>query len=291
MKNEAVNWVSLADIRNDASPDLDDQDLQFFCKVIEERSGIALKSTKRDLVRSRLRTRLTEVGAKSFSEYRRMLEKLPPNHQEWQCFVNELTTNKTDFFREVQHFEYLVQQIIPIWSKKSGRTFNIWSSAASSGEEAYTLAMVLSRHLPKSNDFKILATDIDTDILQVGKNAVYPAHRLIEIPKDYQISCVDRGRGDISGWFRIKRDIRSKVIFQNHNLIGSERPDIHAFDLILCRNVLIYFAQDKIEYVSNKLFSLTSDSGYLFIGHSDSFHSIRHSWKNIGPSVFQKKIL
>src|ERR1051325_9132586 len=122
---------------------MDERDLQYFCDLIEERAGIHLKPAKYDLVRTRLRSRIAAHEFHSFSEYRDMLSSLPSNHSEWEVFINLLTTNKTDFFREAKHFEILVQKILPAWLKTGAKTFKVWSSACSTGEEPYTLAMVL----------------------------------------------------------------------------------------------------------------------------------------------------
>ena len=140
-----------------ATPDLEEDDLRYFCTIIEERAGIYLKPGKHDLVRTRLRSRINAHGLETFGDYRKLLKGLSKNDTEWQEFTNLLTTNKTDFFRESKHFEFLTTKIIPSWLKENQKTFKVWSAAASTGEEAYTLAMVLNRVLPKDRDFKILA--------------------------------------------------------------------------------------------------------------------------------------
>lgn len=270
------------------TPNLEEEDLQYFCSVIEERAGIYLKPAKHDLVRTRLRSRIGAHGLKSFAEYRELLRTLSKNDPEWQSFTNLLTTNKTDFFREPKHFEYLVSKILPLWLKTNQKTFKAWSAASSTGEEAFTLAMVLNRYLPQDKDFKILATDIDTEVLGTAQNAVYSLSKKSEIPGDYQQENIDLGKKEARGWFRIKPHLKDKIVFKQHNLIEKTSPGDGVFDLVLCRNVLIYFAQENIDFVQAKLFSTVKNGGHLFIGHSESFQGIKHNWKSVGPSVFKK---
>lgn len=269
-----------------ANPAIDEEDLRYFCALIEERAGIALKTTKQDLIKARLRARLDHHGLGAFGEYRRLLQSLSKNDPEWEVFVNLLTTNKTDFFREPAHFRFLTQRILPEWLSGGQKTFRVWSAASSTGEEPYTLAMVLSRHLPAGRDFHVTATDIDTEVLATAKNAVYANAKRAEIPPDYQ-NFIEAGRNEARGWFRIKRELKEKIAFGQHNLISKEVPGDN-FDLVLCRNVLIYFGQENIDFVQAKLMTATKPGGHLFIGHSESLQGLKHSWKMVGPSVCRK---
>ncbi|MBX3020876.1 MAG: hypothetical protein KF799_04305 [Bdellovibrionales bacterium] len=270
------------------TPDLEEDDLRYFCQIIEERAGIVLKPAKHDLVKTRLRSRVTANGLSSYGDYRQHLQSLAKNDPEWQIFTNLLTTNKTDFFREPKHFEYLVHDILPAWLKTSQKTFKVWSAASSTGEEAYTLAMVLGRYLPKDRDFKILATDIDTSVVEAAQNAVYSISKRSEIPTEYQQSCIDIGKGEARGWFRIKPHLKEKTVFKTHNLIERTAPDEGIFDLVLCRNVLIYFGADNIDFVQKKIYSTVKPGGHFFIGHSESLQGLKHNWKPVGPSIFRK---
>lgn len=266
----------------------DDQTFAFFCEAIRRVSGISLKSSKYDLLKARIRSRLSELGMSSYEEYKDYLSQLADGHEEWQTFINLLTTNKTDFFREPKHFDFITNQFLPQWLKTGEKTLRVWSAAASSGEEPYTLAMILSRILPKDRDFKILATDIDTDMIGIGSNAVYPLTKKVEIPVDYHKDCLDIGRGEASGWFRIKSHLKEKVVFKRHNLIEKTGPQPGIFDLVFCRNVFIYFSPSSIEFVTKKLFLCAKVGGHLFIGHSESLQSISHPWQLVSPSIFRK---
>lgn len=267
----------------------DRSDIKEICQLIEEHAGIHLKEIKHDLVRSRLNKRMSENKMTSYAAYANFLKGLPRDHQEWQIFTNLLTTNKTDFFRETKHFEFLIKDILPTWLNKSNeKTFKVWSAACSSGEEAYTLAMVLHQHLPKDRDFKILATDIDTEILSTASNGVYPNSKKNEIPMEYQSTCLDAGSGEVRDWFRIKKHLKDRIQFKSHNLIAPVAPPSNTFDLVLCRNVLIYFAPNSIQRVQDKIYSTVKVDGFFFIGHSESLQGIQHNWKPQGPSIFQK---
>lgn len=271
----------------DSVPTLDDGEFAYFRERIEKLAGISLKPAKFDLVRSRLRSRLAELGLADYGDYRRLIAGLPVNHPEWQAFINLLTTNKTDFFREPRHFDFLVGEVLPKFLRGGGKTFRVWSAAASTGEEAYTTAMILARHLPAGRDFRIVATDIDTDVLRAARNGVYPIAKKIEIPEDYGTS-IDEGQGGARGWFRIKPHLKEKVSFQRGNLIEDALPEGGPFDFVLCRNVLIYFGRAAIERVAGKLHRATGPGGFLAIGHSESLQGIPHAWTPVGPSIFRK---
>lgn len=267
---------------------LSPEQMQYFCDVIAKRAGISLKPTKHDLVQTRLRSRLMVLSLSSYGEYQEYLQSLSKDDPEWEAFTNLLTTNKTDFFREPTHFEFLVRDILPKWLEAKQSTFKVWSAASSTGEEAYTLAMVLDRALPKDRDFKILGTDIDTSVVATASNAVYCQSKKPEIPADYHSSCLQVGRGEASGWFRMKPQLKEKVIFRQHNLLDRTSPGENVFDLVLCRNVLIYFAPETIDFVQKKLFTTVKSGGHLFIGHSESLQGFNHQWKGVGPSIFKK---
>ncbi|QDK42598.1 protein-glutamate O-methyltransferase CheR [Bacteriovorax stolpii] len=271
---------------------LTQEDFEYFAGRIKKLSGISMKQAKLDLIKTRLTQRLREHSYKNFSDYRNYLETLPDTHEEWQEFINILTTNKTDFFREPDHFHFLIQYILPKWLKEDKTTFHIWSAAASTGEEAYTLAMILKHYLPPGRDFKIIGTDIDTKVLKTAENAVYSLSKLHEIPDLYRDECLDIGEREAKGWFRIKAHLKEKVTFVPHNLIEASFVDDKGapkiFDLILCRNVLIYFDKKTTELIAHKLYEHTIDQGFLFIGHSESFQGCTHSWLNHNSSIYQK---
>lgn len=266
---------------------LSDQEFMVFKELIGRIAGISLGESKKELVKSRLVMYIHSLKLNSFEDYLRFLQKQPADSKYWQEFVNLLTTNKTDFFRESKHFEFLVEKYIPEWLKTDQKVLRIWSCAASTGEEAYTLAMILKKHLPADKDFEILATDIDTNVLTQAENGVYPLTKLEEIPAEYHKDSLSVGTGDVSKWFRIKSSLKEKITFKQHNLIEkADMPDRH-FDLVFCRNVMIYFSKETIKQVLQNLESKTKLNGLLFIGHAESLHGIESKWKTVQPSVYR----
>jgi len=266
---------------------LSEQEFLYFKQLIGEIAGISLSEKKKELVKSRLVMYIQSLKLNSFEEYLLFLQKLPSESPYWQEFVNLLTTNKTDFFREAKHFEYVVEKFIPEWLKTGEKVLKVWSAAASTGEEAYSLAMLLKKHLPAGKDFQILATDIDTHVLEVAKNGVYPIVKLDEIPTEYRKDSLAIGTGEVANWFRIKSSLKQKITFKQHNLLEvADVPD-KSFDLVFCRNVLIYFAKDTISLVVNNLEQKTKSNGLLFIGHSESLQGIDSKWKTTSPSVYK----
>lgn len=267
--------------------DLSQEDFIFFRELIFDLAGIHLGEKKRDLVVTRIRSHLQKRGFHSFSEYRDLLENKPAGHPDIQEFVNLLTTNKTEFFREPRHFDFLVQSAIPKWVKEGKKTINVWSCASSTGEEPYTLSMVLRRHLPETLPYRILATDIDTQVLSRAQNGVYSLAKLNEIPETYRDGNLKMGTGKAEGWFKIADPIRDPISFQKHNLIEASYLGDEVFDVIFCRNVLIYFSPETIRTLLSKLHRSLKPGGLLMIGHSESIQGCR-LFETLQPAIFRK---
>lgn len=267
---------------------LNDEDFSFFQKAIYDYAGISLTLMKRELIQSRLRTRVLTLGFSRFQDYRLHLKNLPRGDDEWQCFINLLTTNKTDWFREEDHFVILQNEFIPQWLKQKKKILKVWCAASSSGEEPYTLALVLDELFKKSAlDFDILATDIDTSVLEKAKAGVYAKDRLDQIPEKYHAH-FDLGTKDISSWMRVSKKIKDKIRFEQFNLVQQTYPHLLEFDLIFCRNVLIYFNKETIGLVAENLFEAAGRESVLFISHSESLQNIDTKWIYKKPSIYLK---
>jgi chemotaxis protein methyltransferase CheR len=262
-----------------------DEDFLFLKEKIFQVAGIHLTEKKRELVRSRIQSFLRSSKFNSVDELK--VELRNSNPAVTQQFVNLLTTNKTDFFRERKHFDFLIYNLIPQWKKDRKTEIKIWCSASSTGEEPYTIAMVLLHHLPKNTSFKILATDIDTHVLKKAQNGVYSTSKILEIPREYQAHLIE-GRKKAMGWFKVSDELHSKIAFKQHNLIESTYPGDEVFDAIFCRNVLIYFERQTINKLMEKLHLSLKKSGHLFIGHSESIPGTQHLFESIQPAVFRK---
>lgn len=266
--------------------DLEEKDFQVFRELIFKKAGITLSHGKKNLLQTRLRGRVKDLALKDFSSYKNYLVSLPEKDPEWQVFINQLTTNKTNFFREPKHFNFLVREFIPEWVRRNESSLKIWSAASSTGEEAYTLGMIFKNHLPPGKSFDILGTDIDTKVLEKASNGVYRSELLKDIPEPYAGNFT-LGTGAVSDWMRINKEVKDHVKFSQFNLT-SGHPLEKNFDVIFCRNVLIYFSPSTIESVIEMLYRSTCPGGYLFIGHSESLHTIRHNWKQVAPSIYRK---
>jgi chemotaxis protein methyltransferase CheR len=266
---------------------LSEEDFNFFREFIFKVAGISMSEKKRDLVVTRIKSYLRKGNYSCYSDYRKALEKAPIESKEVQTFINLLTTNKTNFFREPDHFNFLSRLVSDVNPNRT-TDYRVWCCASSTGEEVYTIAMILKRYLPSTVDFQILATDIDTSVLGKAQNGVYANECLREIPNDFQNQFIKKGHGEAAGWFKVNDSIHQKIHFQQHNLNSNEVPEINLFDIVFCRNVLIYFAPDTIKNLTIKLNKALKPGGYLFIGHSEAIRDTNKLFKQVEPSIYTK---
>lgn len=251
-------------------------------KMLHSYSGIYLHEGKEALVRARLMKRVRKLGLGSFWEYLDHLEA-DETGGEFLSLVDVLTTNKTSFFREKQHYDLLTEEIIP---QMNGREYKWWSAGCSSGEEPITLAMTLLEQKEYLRRFsvKMLATDISRDILYRAKSGVYPPDKTQDLPEYYLKKFFTRHKEG----YQVKPAVREMITYGRLNLL--ERwPMKGPFHVIMCRNVMIYFnRQTQMELVS-KFYDLLEPGGYLFLGHSESVSGKDHGFVNISPAAYQKK--
>ncbi len=274
--------------------ELSDRNFAHISTLVYETCGINLHEGKEPLVRARLGKRLRETGFKDFSSYYKFLTDGDTGY-ELVCMLDSICTNTTSFFREEKHFDFLKQVVFPSYvSGKNGRgsrRLRFWSAACSSGEEPYSLAIWLSEHFVKKNtplDVKILATDISTKVLAQAKRGVYGGQRLANMPQFFLRKYFQRGYGGQEGSFRVKRSLRDMIEFKRFNLM-EPFPFDEPFNLILCRNVMIYFDKDTQQALVNKFYDCIADGGYLLTGHADSLTRIEHGFRYVRPSVYQKQ--
>lgn len=272
------------------------RDFSRLSEFIYHECGIKMSEAKKVMLEARLRKRLRELCMKSFTEYCDYL--LSPQGIENELFqmINEVTTNKTDFFREPKHFEYLVGTVLPELMRGSGagvqRKLNIWSAGCSTGEEPYTLAMVMSeaalRH-PGLN-FMILATDISTKVLEKAVRAVYEIERIETVPpgmkKKYLLKSKNRG----SGLVRMTPELRSLVKFRRLNFMEGDFGMREPMDIIFCRNVIIYFDRQTQERLVNRFCEHLVPGGYLFMGHSETLNGLNVPLVSAGATVYRKQL-
>lgn len=282
-----------------ADIDLDDHlstvDFTRIANLISSEVGIKLPPAKRLMVEGRLRKRVRALNLTSFDDYCDYLFRRDGLGQERTYLINAVTTNKTDFFREPEHFALLEQTLVPelIALRRGERNplLKVWSAASSTGAEAYTLAMVLSDLAANRRDFRfaILGTDISTAVLAQGRRAVYPAEMVAPVPPEKQARYVMHARKPgVRPEVRMAPEIRRTVRFAHLNLMASSYPFDRDVDVIFLRNVLIYFDKRDQESVIGRLIEHLRPGGYLALGHSESMVGTTISMRQVAPAVFQK---
>lgn len=265
-----------------------DGDFDFIRRVVVEQTGITLSEQKRELVYGRLAKRLRTLDLQSFAQYCSYLEQSPDELHE---LVNAITTNLTSFFREPYHFDYLRDSLLPELLRRNAqsRRIRIWSAGCSTGEEPYSIAMVLRDALPAGQgwDAKILATDIDSNVLARAQQGMYAQERASSIPERYQRRSLHKGQGDNAGMLRVSDEVRSLITFRQLNLM-QEWPMKGPFDVIFCRNVVIYFDKPTQRRLFNRYADLLVDGGHLFIGHSETLFKVCDRFTLIGRTIYRK---
>ncbi len=261
--------------------------------VVYAACGIRLNASKQLMVETRLRKRLRATGANTFLEYWQLLAQEDNRGGEFIRFIDAITTNKTEFFREPRHFDYLVNRLLPELGprlKSEKRPLRIWSAGCSTGKEPYTLAMVLEdcRRARTIADFQILGTDISTEVLQRASRAVYEEADIEPIPEPLRKQYLLRSRNRRPPTFRIAPELRSVVSFQRLNFMDDHYPVEGVFDIIFCRNVIIYFDRATQEQVIRKFAAHLPPGGYLFTGHSETLNGISSGFSNIAPTIYRK---
>lgn len=263
------------------------EEFQRFRALIYDNSGISLNDQKQTLLVSRLSKRLQDLGVKTFSEYYRMVTE-DATRDEFTHMLDLISTNKTDFFREPQHFDFLRSRILPGLAET--RQIRIWSSACSTGEEPYTIAITLYEGVsdPAQWDCKILASDLSTRVLAKAALGVYDQKCFRDMPPDVLRRHFLRGRGDSEGLFKAKPHLAAMIQFRRLNLMDGQFPIRAPLDLIFCRNVMIYFDRPTQEKLVNKFHGYLKPGGYLFIGHSESLQWVKHPFRVVAPTIYYK---
>lgn len=257
------------------------RDFTLVREMIYQRAGISLSENKQDMVYSRLARRLRVVGVDTFATYLHALER-DPHSAEWEAFTNALTTNLTSFFREAHHFPMLANFV-----KHRQHPINIWCSASSTGEEPYSIAMTVCEAFGTlTPPVSIMATDIDTNVLEVAANGVYALDRLEKMSQERIRRFFMKGKGRHAGNVRIKNELRNIVTFEQLNLLNTHWPAMGPFDVIFCRNVMIYFDKPTQTKILNRFVPLMRQDGLLFAGHSENFLNITNKFNILSKTVY-----
>ncbi len=262
-------------------------DFDYLRKIVTESTGIIANDDKYTMYYSRLARRVRKLGLKDFAEYRQYLnDNLDTESIE---LVNSVTTNLTSFFRENHHFEFLRDSIVPELRQRGSRRIRIWSAGCSTGEEPYSIAMTLADAIPdyKSWDIRILATDLDSNVVRHGANGVYDEVRVDGIDKSLLRKYFKKGVGANSGKVRVKPELAGLISFQQLNLLHTW-PIKDTMDCIFCRNVVIYFDKPTKNKLVGRYADQLIDKGYLFMGHSESLYKSTERFKLLGKTIYQK---
>ncbi|MBC7786485.1 MAG: chemotaxis protein CheR [Methylophilaceae bacterium] len=251
-------------------------------KLIYQHAGISLSEAKTDMVYSRIGRRLRLLDMQSFKMYLDQLEQVN-DAEEWEAFVNSLTTNLTSFFREEHHFPILADHLVSL--KKPIR---IWCSAASTGEEPYTIAITACEAFGTlTPPVEIIATDIDTNVLSTASRGVYPNDRISKLPNQLLKQYFQRGTGAQEGAVRVRNELKALINFHPLNLLGNNWIVKEPFDVIFCRNVMIYFDKPTQTKVLSRFALLMKPHGLLFAGHSENFMYVSNAFKLRGKTVYE----
>lgn len=258
-----------------------DKEFHLFQQLIEKKLGIFLPSQKKALLSNRLWKRLNACNMNSFEEYYYYIQS-SPGKGELSIALELITTNETYFFREQKHFDYLRDEILP--KVRVGNTFRVWSAAASTGEEPYSIAMLLADRC--QGTWELLCSDVNRKVIEQAKVGIYPDSRIKNIPPEYLRRFCRKGVGPQEGNSRVVASLRQEVQFFTLNL-HEDFPDIGKFDLVFLRNVLIYFENENKTKILERIAATLKPDGILFVGHSESLHGISNRFTQLRPAVYK----
>jgi chemotaxis protein methyltransferase CheR len=261
------------------------EDFARIAVMLRQETGISLAPTKMDLVQGRLARRLRALGLDSFSQYLEIIAD-PVAVEERLEMINALTTNLTSFFREAHHFTYLGDTILPEIARQCPSRLRIWSAGCSSGEEPYSIAMTIAASLPDLQrwDAKVLATDIDTNMVATGRSGRYEASRIETVPESYRKRYLLRNE---SGTVQVADTLRDLVAFRQLNLLGAW-PMRGRFDVIFCRNVIIYFDKPTQRILFDRFADILTPGGWLIVGHSETLFRMTERFESLGRTMYRK---
>ena len=281
-------------LNRDQAMQLSEDDFKFICQFVYDTTGIVLNDSKREMLYRRLTRIIRERKLNSFSEYCQLL--IDQGEQEKDFFINATTTNLTSFFRENHHFEYLTNEEIPALIKSKTAEANgkkrlrVWSSASSTGEEPYSIAITIleamKNDLPEW-DIKILATDVDSNVLAKGKAGIYDVNRIEDIPQKFKQNYFFQGCGKSSQRVKVHDKLKNLITFKQLNLLH-DWPMKGPFDVIFCRNVIIYFDKKTQLELFARYYEMLAPGGLLFLGHSENLGHYQQYFSNAGRTIFRK---
>jgi chemotaxis protein methyltransferase CheR len=279
----------MTNISPDREFDFTDADFERIRQFVSEHTGIVLTEKKKDMVYGRLSKRIRRGDFDSFSAFIDALDEGNENEQDFM--INAITTNLTAFFREKHHFEFLKNTVIPSLIKKKGykKHLRVWSAGCSTGEEPYSIAMILKESLPDFDDWdvKILATDLDANVIAHGKAGIYRQDRIEGLDERRIKRWFKRGSGDNADMVKVSPELQQMITFKRLNLLH-QWPMSGPFDLMFCRNVVIYFDKDTQRVLFDRYADILAPDAHLFIGHSETLFKVSSRFDSLGQTIYQK---
>jgi chemotaxis protein methyltransferase CheR len=267
-------------------PRLSKSDFELFRGLVYKKSGLSFPDNNQQLVSTRLAKRMRDLQIESFGDYYRHVTEDRTGVPLMEL-IDALTTNHTSFFREQAHFDFLRQTILP--GLRSRNRLDFWSAACSSGEEPFSVALLLLDEGVPQSRIRVLATDISTRVLEIALKAIYPVERLQGLSEAQCKRYLVRGRGEWTEWFLLRKEVRSTVEYRHLNLMDTF-PGVGLFPVILCRNLLIYFDRPAQQDLVSRLIGHLEPGGYLFTGHSETLNGLDHSLEYIQAAVYRKPL-
>lgn len=264
-----------------------DKEFDKIKKIVYDFAGIDLNESKKNLVYNRLAKRIRFLEKQSFKEYLDFVEK--QGEEEFVHLINAITTNLTFFFRENHHFEHLAQTVIPELLEKNAdkRKIRVWSAGCSTGEEPYSIAIVLKETVPAGWDAKVIATDLDSNVVQTAVNGIYNVDRLKGMDLERKKRWFMKGTGAREGFAKVKKELQDIIEFSQLNLMA-DWPIRDAIDVIFCRNVVIYFDKPTQARLFDRYADRLPNGGYLFVGHSESLYNVCDRFELLGKTIYRK---
>lgn len=266
---------------------LTDDEFAFFKAIVYREAGIKLSDMKVALLQSRIMRRMRALQISTFRDYRNYLNDY--YQDEIVDFINAVTTNKTEFLRENKHFDFMLSTALPNFEKSNREEIRIWSAGCSTGEEPYSIAVTCCEYFNKSKiPVKILATDIDTQVLIQGYTGIYPKNTIDVFTPTIQQRYFNAINTEKGVQYQIVPEVKKMITFKRLNLLDNTYPMRKKFDIIFCRNVIIYFDKDTQRVLFEKMYNYIADDGFLFIGHSENLSGVNSNFKSVGHTIYRK---
>ena len=272
---------------------LSEKEFELFRQLVKKHIGVSFGRTKKAALQRKLAHRLNSLGLESYIEYYRYLLQDKEGGWELRKFINTITVDQSDFFRHPKQFELLANVVLPHLAarNKTTKKLRIWSAGCATGQEAYTIAMVVNELFEGDQDWdiRILASDVDTDALKIAYRGLYPVQCIQKVPIKYLNKYFTKGTGENSGFFLVRKDLRKKLLFRRLNFVDSGFPFMSPVDIIFCRNVMIYFDMEIKKKLIDNFFHILEQDGFLCLGASESLVGVDDRFALLSYFTYQKK--